>query len=92
MQDAERQLGPVIRRAAFGYTPEPLDAPVLYVAASESSNEATLDPWTELQAAADMPFESVEIEGVHFLPEDRCIMGVNKAPEFVRQIRGYLGY
>lgn len=76
-QDAERQLGPVIRRAALGYTPTPLDLPVTYVSASESDNAVTLDPWSELQG--DLSFAVVEIDGVHFQPEERCIIGVNRA-------------
>ncbi len=84
LEDAERQLGPVIRRAALGYTPQPLDVPVVYVGASESDNSVTHDPWSELQG--DLPFTAVEIEGVHFQPEARCIIGVNRAAEFVASV------
>ena len=88
MQDAERQLGPVIRRAAFNYRPRPLDLPIVYVGASESDNAVTVDPWAELQAGK--PFELIEVEGVHFLPEAECIIGPNKATDLVDGLSSYL--
>ncbi len=88
MEDAERQLGPVIRRAALRYKPKPLDVPVVYVGASESDNAVTLDPWAEVQDG--LPFDVIEVEGVHFLPEDRCIIGRNKAADLVEQLSEYL--
>ena len=91
MQDAERQLGPVIRRAALGYEPAPLDVPVLYVGASESDNAVTLDPWADLQRTAGLPFEEVGVDGVHFQPEDRCIIGTRQAPDFVEKLMPFLG-
>ena len=87
MEDAERQLGPVIRKAALQYRPKPLDVPVVYVGASESDNAVTLDPWTEVQDGK--PFDVIEVEGVHFLPEDRCIIGRNKAADLVEQLSEY---
>ncbi len=88
-EDAERQLGPVIRRAALAYQPDVLDAPVLYVAASESDDAVTVDPWAELQFGTGN-FLAVEIEGCHFLPEDRCIIGPNGAPELVAFMQRFL--
>ena len=35
-------------------------------------------------------FLAVEIDGVHFLPEERCTIGPNKAPEVVNAIRKFL--
>ncbi|MFT7473997.1 MAG: amino acid adenylation domain-containing protein [Verrucomicrobiales bacterium] len=87
-EDAERQLGPVIRRAALQFKPRPLDLPVVYIAASESDDAVTLDPWAELQSG--YPFEVIEIEGVHFLPEDRCVIGQNKAPTLVEKLGQHL--
>ena len=84
MEDAERQLGPVIRRAALGYTPKRLDIPLVYLSASESANEVTVDPWTEVQG--DLGLDVVSIEGVHFLPEDRCIIGEGRAAELVEHV------
>ena len=88
VEDAERQLGPVIRRAALAYRAEPLDAPVLYLAASESDDEVTVDPWAALQYLRG--FRAFEIDGCHFLPEERCIIGPNKAPELVEAVRAFL--
>ncbi len=82
--DAERQLGPVIRRAAFGYEPKRQDFPVVYISASESDREVTVDRWRELQDGA--PFESFTVDGCHFIPEERCILGERKAPELVREL------
>ncbi len=84
MEDAERQLGPVIRRAALGYTPKRLDIPLVYFSASESDNAVTVDPWTDVQD--DLGLEVVSIEGVHFLPEDRCIIGERRATELVEHV------
>ena len=86
MEDAERQLGPVIRRAALNYTPRPLDLPVVYVGASESDDAVTLDPWAKLQQDAGKPFTNVIVDGVHFLPEDRCILGKNQVANLVSQL------
>ena len=82
LEDAERQLGPVIRRAALNYRPEFLDLPVLYFSASESENSVTVDPWTEVQGSA-RPLQVVTLEGVHFLPEERCIIGRERVGELV---------
>lgn len=82
--DAERQLGPVIRRAALGYTPMPQDVRVLYVSASDSDNDVTLTPWQDLQAG--LPFEFITVEGVHFLPEEQCILGPEKVPNLVESL------
>ncbi len=82
--DAERQLGPVIRRAAAKYRPDEQSIRVIYVSASESSNAVTVDPWRELHG--DVNFEVVTIEGVHFLPEDQCIIGFERAPELVERL------
>ena len=88
VEDAERQLGPVVRRAALAYRARPLEAPVLYLAASESDDDVTVDPWAELQYLRG--FLAVEIDGVHFLPEERCIVGPNRAPEVVAAINKFL--
>ena len=88
VEDAERQLGPVIRRAALTYRPQALDAPVLYFAASESADDLTVDPWAELQYLRG--FRAVEIDGVHFLPEVRCIIGPNRADEVVDAMNRFL--
>ena len=88
LSDAERQLGPVIRRAAARYSPKAQDVPVIYVSASESSNEVTVDLWRQLQS--DSPFELITIEGVHYMPEEQCIIGRRKAPELVGQLRKIL--
>ena len=82
--DAERQLGPVIRRAALNYTPTRQDVRVLYVSASESENEVTLNPWQNLQG--DAPLEVITVDGAHFLPEERCILGPEKAPDLVKAL------
>ena len=87
--DAERQLGPIIRRAARDYEPPRQDVRVVYVSATESADEVTLDPWCSLQAGA--PFEVITIDGVHFLPEERCILGQEKAPELAEQLLLRLG-
>ena len=86
--DAERQLGPVIRRAALDYSPVAQDVPVVYISASESENDVTLDPWAALQAG--LPFEVVTVEGVHFLPEERCIVGSERAPDLVKALMAHL--
>ena len=88
MEDAERQLGPVIRRAALNYRPRPLDLPIVYIGASESDNAVTVDPWTNLQDGK--PFEVIEIEGVHFLPEAECIIGPNKAGDLVARLSEFM--
>ena len=80
--DAERQLGPVIRRAAFGYSPRRLDVETIYFAASESGTDLTVDPWSELQSSSSA-FRVVGLEGVHFQPEERCIIGPNRVHELV---------
>ncbi|MGI9606484.1 MAG: amino acid adenylation domain-containing protein [Acidimicrobiales bacterium] len=72
LEDAERQLGPVVRRAALGYAPGPLDTDVVYYAASESDDALTVDPWTRLHGER---LAVVELDGVHFLPDERCIVG-----------------
>ena len=82
MADAERHLGPVIRRAAASYAPQPLDVPLLYLAASESGTELTIDPWTALQAPI-APLDVVTIEGTHYLPEETCIGGPGGVDELV---------
>ena len=87
--DAERQLGPVMRQAALDYHPEPLDARVLYVSASESPDELTVDPWAQLQYGSGN-FLAVEIDGAHFVPEDRCIVGPHGASELVRLMNKFL--
>ncbi len=82
LEDAERQLGPVIRRAALNYRPEYLDLPVVYFSASASDNAVTVDPWTGVQGTG-RPLDVVTIEGVHFLPEDECIIGRDRVHELV---------
>ncbi len=77
--DAERQLGPVIRAAALGYLPPRLDVPVLYVSASESDDELTTTPWTTLCAGSSSAFEVLSIDGVHFEPAERGVLGPNNA-------------
>ncbi len=95
LNDAERQLGPVIRRAAAGYTPAPQDVRVIYVSASESDPDVTVNLWRALHGHsgnADSRFVIVSIDGVHFLPEDRCIIGKEKAPELVERLGEYLHF
>ena len=86
--DAERQLGPVIRRAAKNYLPSRQELRLIYVSASESANDVTVDPWCELHGADHV--EVITIDGVHFLPEDRCIIGVNRAAELVTRLEDHL--
>lgn len=88
LKDAERQLGPVIRRAAAAYSPAPQNLRVIYVSASESGNDVTVDPWRELHQFGR--FDVIDIDGVHFLPEFRCILGDRKAPELVQRLREHL--
>ena len=92
LDDAERQLGPVIRRAAAEYSPKPQDVPVVYVSASESDNAVTLDLWADLHDAKNQSstFEVIEIDGVHFLPEERCIIGPERVGELVEKLEGHL--
>ena len=86
LRDAERQLGPVVRTASLGYKPNRIDGvPVLFFAASESGSTFTIDPWTEVQGT-DEGFEIVHLDGVHFLPEDECIIGPGKAPALVAEL------
>ena len=87
-EDAERQLGPVIRRAALTYRPSVLDVPVLYCAASESDDDVTVDPWAKLQYLRG--FRAVELDGVHFLPEERCIIGPNRVDRLVEVLTDFL--
>ncbi|MGI9607122.1 MAG: hypothetical protein ACR2P0_13375, partial [Acidimicrobiales bacterium] len=49
-----------------------LHTDVVYYAASESDDALTVDPWSRLHGER---LAVVELEGVHFLPEDRCIVG-----------------
>jgi len=81
LADAERQLGPVVRRAALSYRPEPLPASVIYFSASESANDLTVEA-----------FEVVELDGVHFLPEVECIIGPSRVGQLVAELtkRGYV--
>ena len=90
LDDAERQLGPVIRRAAASYSPKPQNMRVIYVSASESGNDVTVDLWRELHTGYQ--FDLIEIEGVHFLPEFRCIIGDRKAPELVQRLSEQLEF
>lgn len=89
LEDAERQLGPVIRRAALNYTPARLELPVVYFSASKSENAVTVEPWTEVQGDG-LPLDVVTIEGVHFLPEDECIIGTRRVHELVAALRSRL--
>ncbi|RZV47470.1 MAG: amino acid adenylation domain-containing protein [Acidimicrobiales bacterium] len=86
LADAERQLGPVIRRASLGYEPPPLEVRTLYFAATESGVELTVDPWRSLVPQLDV----VTIEGVHYLPDERCIIGPNKVGELVEALSARL--
>lgn len=88
VRDAERQLGPVIRRAAKNYSPSPQDVRLIYVSASESGNDVTVDPWTDMHGSDRI--DVVEIDGVHFLPEDRCILGKNRARALVGELEARL--
>jgi hypothetical protein len=54
----------------------------VYFSASESENSVTVDPWTEVQGAV-RPLQVVTLEGVHFLPEERCIIGRERVGELV---------
>ena len=89
LEDAERQLGPVIRRAALNYRPEFLDLPVVYFSASASDDAVTVDPWAEVQGTA-RPLDVVTLEGVHFLPEDECIIGKKRVHELVAALQDRL--
>ncbi len=89
MADAERHLGPVIRRASAAYSPAPLDARVLYLAASESGTELTIDPWTALQAPIG-ELDIVTIEGTHYLPEETCIVGPGGVGDLVQALTSRL--
>jgi len=82
LADAERQLGPIIRRASLAYEPPPLEVRTLYFSATESGTELTVDPWLSLVPQLDV----VTIEGVHFLPDERCIIGPNKVGELVEAL------
>lgn len=89
LEDAERQLGPVIRRAALNYRPKFLDLPIVYFSASASEDAVTVDPWTAVQGS-DRPLDVVVIEGVHFLPEDECIIGRHRVHELVAALHARL--
>ena len=78
--DAERELGPVIRKASAQYRPTQVALNVLYLAASESDDSVTNEPWQSFVETSAGNFELVTLQGVHFLPEEQCIIGQNSAP------------
>ena len=78
--DAERELGPVVRKASAQYRPAQVALNVLYLAASESDDSVTNEPWQSFVEASAGSFELVTLQGVHFLPEEQCIIGQNGAP------------
>ena len=43
-------------------------------------------PQSSLKELVDV----VTVEGVHFMPEERCIIGKTKAPELVRKLQEHL--
>ncbi len=87
MADAERQLGPVIRRAAASYRPPALRAPLVYFGATETDPSFTHDRWSELLGDLDL----VMLEGVHFVPEERCIIGARRVGTLVAALESRLG-
>ncbi len=82
MADAERELGPVIRRAAADYRPVPISAPTVFFAASETEPRFTTEPWLELTGTLDV----VSLDGVHYEPADRCIIGAHRVGELVEAL------
>ena len=82
MADAERRLGPVIRRAAAGYRPPALTVPTVYFAASETEPHYTHEPWSALLGELDL----VMLDGVHYIPEDRCIIGEQRVEALVVEL------
>lgn len=89
LRHAERTLGPMMRDVARRYEPQPLDlrsatmAPrVLFFAASATERSATVEPWQ----ARHPELEVYEVDGVHFRPEDRCIIGPGRVDAIARHL------
>ena len=89
MSDAERRLGPVIRQAAIAYVPKFLDVPAIYFSATDSPPHQTVEPWSDLQRGARQ-FEVITVDGAHFVPEDRCILGPGRVDSLAEAIMAHL--